>query len=272
MMRRYCQLFITGFGGEGVGGFARLLTYVGWVECLFAKPTNREHLPYILGYTLALCQGTAWAEAVPTLKMHVFTEAAPEAKPVAIPAQQGLKMIVFDQVPTSNKLVVDAQGRAVYQTKPVQSTRTGVEPVPTFYWATNLSTGYRRETMQWQVAARNGAVDPLLATRWKNLDLWQVQADLEFTLPLNLVLKGHAAYGFTYSGTAQQNLYTRQNTSAVQLNSAADSGYAADFSGALGYRFDFADRQNDVVWGSLLRLPVILIKNKNLPCVMVCWC
>ncbi|MDF1584612.1 MAG: hypothetical protein P1P78_15070 [Methyloprofundus sp.] len=192
--------------------------------------------------------------AEPTLKMHIF--AAPEAQQgtsvaTSVQDKQGLKMIIFDAV-TDNTRVISVQSeRPVHpHFPPPKAVAKQQNTQPGRYWSAEISTGYVNQSLAWQIASPDGGVDPFLQAKWRQLDLWQIKADLGFHLPLGFVAKGHAAYAFTFAGDAQQNGYFANNSDpAYQLNSQADSGYAADFSGALGYQFDWGQSEESFVGG-----------------------
>jgi len=185
--------------------------------------------------------------AEPALKMHIFANPdAPQGTsvPTSVQGKKGLKMIIFDEE-TDNTRVISAQPkRPVHPDFPPPETVAKQQSTePTRYWSLGLSTGYVNQSLAWQVASPDGGIDPFLQAKWRQLDLWQIKADLGFHLPMGFVVKGHAAYAFTFAGDAQQNgHFTNNSDPDIQLNSAADSGYAADFSGALGYQFDWGGK------------------------------
>ncbi len=190
---------------------------------------------------IALWLSAVYCQADPVvLKMHVFAE---QQQPESRPPTNALNMVIFDQATETTT------GKSATNADPVVTTAAVVSDLPAQmqstrqgrYWSAGLSSGYLQDSLQWQVAAADGSINPLLETRWDSRRLWQVKADLGFNLPANFVLQGHAAYAFAFAGDGQQNGYLdNHSVPAVQLRSSADSGYAAEFSGALGYQFDWA--------------------------------
>jgi len=211
----------------------------------FTNPIN--HLPSLYQLTvLAIfivpaAVNLVYAEA-PELKMHVFDTSAPKA---AVPNNdQGLNMIIFDEETNSEKTIE----KGVVTTQTANAETQVKEDFK--YWSAGLKTGYKNDSFKWQVASPDNSISPFVATKWDNVNLWQIQADVGFQLPVGFVAKAHAAYAFTFAGNAQQNGYFDNNSDpAVQTNSSADSGYAADFSGAVGYQFDWNDQSSNSLSG-----------------------
>ncbi len=169
------------------------------------------------------------------LKMHVFDVEKTEA---GAHKNKSLNMIIFDEQTGESSQVSAGSNRQ--KIKPTN--------VKHRYWSAALQTGYKRDSFQWQTASPAGGISPFAEAKWDKLDLWQIQADLGFKLPMGFVAKGHAAYAFTFSGKTQENGYIQNNSDPfIQSNGSADSGYSADFSGAIGYQFDWGDQvENDL--------------------------
>jgi len=163
-----------------------------------------------------------------TLKMHVFDEGKSGG---SVQNSQDLNMVIFDEE--------TGESKQISANSTVDNKNKGADE-KFRYWSASLKTGYKRDSFQWQTASPAGGISPFVDATWEQLNLWEIQADLNFQLPMGFVAKGHAAYAFTFSGNTQQNGYIDNNSAPfIQSTGSADSGYSADFSGAVGYQFDW---------------------------------
>jgi len=187
-------------------------------------------LKIALACSLYCVTNSLWAEE-PVLKMHIFK--APKAK---VKSNQDLKMIIFDQN-SKKRVVIAPAARVATQVNRVQS-----KPEKFHYWSGGLSTGYQYEQTVWQVS------NPTVKESWQNINIWKMRADLGFHLPVGLLLKGYAEYGFSVDGKINR-VGEFSNTSQNRLS----SGYTTAFSGALGYEFELGQK-NSAIWGILTPL------------------
>jgi len=168
----------------------------------------------------------------PALKMHFFD--AEKAEP-AIQNNQGLNMIIFDEDNAVAESIV----------KPVSAKQATVAVAERkhHYWSFGLKTGYQNESLAWKTTA------PQVKENWHAVDLWNIQADLELKLPVGFLVRGHAVYGGAFAGDLlQSNEFGDSNQARLT------SGYAMEFSGAVGYEFLLGNRNNQSVWGGITPL------------------
>ena len=206
----------------------------------FAKPIN--HLPSLYQLTVLAvfivpaAVNLAYAEA-PELKMHVFDTSAPKA---AVPNNdQGLNMIIFDESSKQTAAPVPVKEKT-------QAVKASSKPKPAEnfdYWSASLSTGYQNDSLAWKTSS------PAINEQWQSVDLWNIHADFGFHLPIGLVLKAQATYGFAFDGDLQRN-----SDFEVAANESLTSDYAMEFSGAVGYEFLLGNKYDHAVWGVLTPL------------------
>jgi len=166
------------------------------------------------------------------LKMHFFDAEKTETE---TQNSQGLNMIIFDENNVTDDSIV----------KPVSAKKAAVavDERKHHYWSFGLKTGYQNESLAWKTTA------PQVKENWHAVDLWNIQADLELKLPVGFLVRGRALYGGTFAGDLlQSNEFG--DTNQAQLT----SGYAVEFSGAVGYEFLLGKRNSQSIWGGITPL------------------
>ncbi len=102
----------------------------------------------------------------------------------------------------------------------------------------NISSGFRRDDLQWSIADSDGSPDVLSELTWSNLAIQQIKAsaNLEYN---RFVLDGILAYGDIFAGKNQDSDYlvSGHGLEFSRSNNKSNDGEAWDVSGALGYRF-----------------------------------
>jgi len=151
------------------------------------------------------------------LKMHVFDVDKTEA---GAHKNKSLNMIIFDE---NNP--VEAVNKPL-------ATKTKASPHK--YWSLGLKDGYQHERLAWKTTPSQ------INKSWQAINLWNLQADVEFKLPVGFLARGSAAYGVS----------TVDSSNQYQL----DLGYALEFSGAVGYEFLLGEKRNQSVWGEITPL------------------
>jgi len=189
-----------------------------------------------IGLGLYLIAGYSFAEA-PVLKMHIFKESPQTVKQ---PTQGGdLKMIIFDQNSNATQTLNNPLAVQAQMSSPTPQPKT---PEKFRYWSAGIKTGYQYERTVWQVS------NPTVAESWHDINIWKIRADLGFQLPVGLLLKGYAEYGFSFDGKIDR---VGEFNNATQ--NTLSSGNTMTFSGALGYEFVMGKKRKRL-WATLTPL------------------
>lgn len=183
------------------------------------------------------------AETLPELHMHVFEQAAVVPQQELPPAsavttdKQRFQMVVFQPtVATPAKQQAPAQQTAQAGQYPRHTLRRKAINDFSVLMATDI--GYQQERMNWSVAPPPGFSDPLVTTKWSNVDLMRIKGRFDLISPSGVVLRTEGGYAWTISGNGQQS------SLGVSANSnPANDGYSWNASAGLGYRFRFKSRE-----------------------------
>lgn len=113
-----------------------------------------------------------------------------------------------------------------------------------------LSTGYRQDNLHWSIADPSGTPNILSELQWKNIQIWEVQAQARVLFQDVLYMRGMADYGRIYGGHNQDSDYAGDHKTLEFSRSRADSnkGEVFDFSGGVGLLLGLE------CWGSDLKL------------------
>jgi hypothetical protein len=190
-------------------------------------------------YGLLLLQSlpcSALPQSVPELRMHVFEQtpgvSAPKKHPVTTTVDTDSKhfqMVVFEPTapPQSSSAAPAGQTLSEYPRQAVSHKAND------FSVLMMTDVGYQQEQMSWAVAAP-GISEPLIETRWDNIDMMRLKGRLDLIAPPGIAIRTEASYAWTVSGSGEQSSF------GLPANAyPADDGYSWNASAALGYRFHF---------------------------------
>lgn len=101
----------------------------------------------------------------------------------------------------------------------------------------SLRSGYREDSLDWNIAGPDGYPDVLSELKWKDLRMWQVSGEFDITLPNNLYFSLEGDYAGIVYGKNRDSDYLGNNRTYEFLRSYADAndGEAFDVSGSIGY-------------------------------------
>jgi hypothetical protein len=108
----------------------------------------------------------------------------------------------------------------------------------------SLSTGYRVDSLDWNIADSDNNPNILSELSWDNLQIIQLGAEAEIVRPVrervSMVLLGRAAYGWIFSGDNRDSDYGGDNRTLEWSRSENDAGdgHTLDLLGGIGFRFD----------------------------------
>lgn len=208
--------------------------------------------------TLAAAAGET---PLPSLHMHVFTEAAdsipddPVSHTDSSPAPN-LHMVVFnDKASAEADMLVplNRQQPALPATAaPVADTPGGND----FDFAVYLQPGYRIDDIRWNIASPTGTPNILSELTWDNVESAQLKAGFGIQTPWHVVLQGSAAYGRIFSGKNQDSDYFGDNRTLEfsRSNNRTDAGNTLDLSTGIGYQFAFTEAAQKNPWLTLTPL------------------
>ncbi|MFH1359833.1 MAG: hypothetical protein ABIJ41_02215 [Candidatus Omnitrophota bacterium] len=133
-------------------------------------------------------------------------------------------------------------------------------PSKAFETNLNVSSGYRMDDFNWNIAGDSAGANPnvLSELKWKDLDLYQVKATGDLVFFDHFVLEGSGAYSWILNGKNKNSGYASDNrTDEVRrVIGQSDDGEVFDLSGGIGYRFYLGNDRNllniDKLWLTLL--------------------
>ncbi len=188
---------------------------------------------------LAACASVA--NAAPELKMHIFNNPQhTTAKP-----KKNLKMFIFQQPPNAAPLT--------QQPPPVLPKLQPTPPQPVVT-AKNLNTnqaitpqvdvhvdiGYRRDQLDWRIAAPSGTPNILSELQWQHIETVMLSTGADITFADHWQGEINLGYGAIFDGRNQDSDYVLDNRQDEfsRSNNVTEDGATIDVSGALGYHFD----------------------------------
>lgn len=116
-----------------------------------------------------------------------------------------------------------------------------------------IGVGYRQDRLQWKTDSHRDSYceenSPFAFSndvKWRNLNIWQIQAKGEYVTCDNLYLRGNASYGWITSGKLRDNSnfgpdYNEFEFTQLRRNSNKARGNVYDARIAVGYQFKMCE-------------------------------
>lgn len=104
-----------------------------------------------------------------------------------------------------------------------------------------LGTGYRQDSLNWNFAGPGRFPTVLSELKWKNLHIWQILGEMRVTTCHEIYLKATADYGRIFQGKNRDSDFEKNSRKGEFSRSDNDAGKGEvfDFSGGIGYQFNF---------------------------------
>lgn len=108
-------------------------------------------------------------------------------------------------------------------------------------YSLDLSGGYRRDSLKWEVAGEDGFPNILTDMQWKDLQAWVVGADLKMVFCRTIYIRANGDYAKYYHGHEHDNDFAGNNRTDQFLETKAKvhGGEAYDATAGIGYLFWF---------------------------------
>lgn len=171
---------------------------------------------------------------VPQLEMHIFEHK--ELVEVVSPFAQAppLEMHVFDDSPAlqNNAVVAERYTRP----KPDESDQLVLSYIKAESY---IKMGYRRDDLDWSIAALSGTPNILSELTWKNIEMATISAGTTLFFESNWLINVDFLYGRIYDGDSQDSDYLGDNRTFEfsRSNNNSDEGSALDISASAGYNW-----------------------------------
>ena len=111
-----------------------------------------------------------------------------------------------------------------------------------------LSTGYRRDDLDWNIAGNKNGSNPnvLSELTWEDLEIYQIKLQNKIILPGLAYIRAALNYGWIFDGENQDSDYLGDNRTFEfsRSNNSADDGHVVDATAAVGYPFRFRFSHN----------------------------
>lgn len=103
-----------------------------------------------------------------------------------------------------------------------------------------LSTGYRKDNLDWNIAGNRGGTNPdvLSELKWRDMETFDVKLSARTFYEESYYFRGWADYGWILSDGNQDSDFNGNGRTLEysRSNNKADGGSAWDLSGAAGFR------------------------------------
>ena len=171
--------------------------------------------------------------SAPQLQMHVFEEQPVEiVQAESSSAAPQLEMHVFDNsVALQNNAVVAEQ---YTQPKEEKSEKVALSYVKAESY---IKTGYRRDDLDWSIAAPDGHPNVLSELKWRDVEMATISTGTTLIFESNWLLNLDLLYGRIYNGDNQDSDYRGDNRTLEfsRSNNSGDEGSVLDVSVSTGY-------------------------------------
>ncbi|HYE36089.1 autotransporter domain-containing protein [Methylocaldum sp.] len=190
-------------------------------------------------------------EALPALKMHVFhaapgepaTERASDARVVSVEREgaKPLEMRVFSgpsAAPVRHRADAEPEIAGEIPKKPDSKRQ--------YEFDYSLSSGYRRDRLNWNIASLTGNPNVLSELEWTDIRSAQLAGQAEITTPRGWHFDGKLGYAWVVDGDNQDSdfLGNDRTLEFSRSNNKADKGHMLDASLGVGHSF-FIPMGND---------------------------
>jgi hypothetical protein len=109
----------------------------------------------------------------------------------------------------------------------------------------SVSTGYRRDSLDWNIADYDHAPDVLSELQWRGLNIFQLKGEVAGVNAKRIYARVSADYGWVISGENQDSDYAGSGRSLEfsRSNNGVDGSNVWDVNIALGYEIPFGRKQ-----------------------------
>lgn len=119
-----------------------------------------------------------------------------------------------------------------------------------FNYLFHIDSGYRHDTVEWDVAAPGGAPNTQMTAEWQDIEMAELKGGFNIGMPYGLTLNGQTGYAWTVDGAGRQQYFLGDNQTRLFSDTRHDgsNGDAWNVSLALGRAFIFGSPESSPVW------------------------
>ena len=157
--------------------------------------------------------------------------------------QQGLKMVVFKHQAATRKGTANRlSSKEIKVSNRTAKTSHAIKPLLTNL---TLSSGYRRDSLNFTIAHPSGSPNVLSELAWRNLRSQQFAADYSAAFSNGVYFQSSVDFAWIIDGDMRDSDWTGDNRTREFSRSKADTtGYFVDLSLGLGYLFELPAGQH----------------------------